>query len=130
VNTVLDTNHRWLVWFQPIAGDPRVVGAFDDRRIAEVWASGNSRRTAREHLAWLPTTMVRVMRAGIDVRPGQVYPASDELLVCGPEVVGRGIVVDVSQDEFTVAVPVIPPGLADGPSLWEIGHCLGQPVQA
>ena len=124
MNAVLDTNHRWLVWFQPIVGDARVVGAFDDRAIAEVWASGNARRMVRENIAWLPTTAVRVLRGGLDVHPGQIYPEGDEILVCGPEVAGRGMVVVVGDDEFTVAVPVIPPALADGPSLWEIGHRL------
>jgi hypothetical protein len=129
VNAAFDTNHRWLVWFQPIVGDARVVGAFDDRPIAEAWASQNARRTVREHIAWLPTTTLRVLRGDLPVRVCQMYPPEGEILVSGSKPAGRGLVVEVGASEFLVAVPVLPPGVGEGPSLWEIGRAFSGPVQ-
>ncbi len=123
--SVLDTNHRWLVWRDRGVGDPHVFAAFDDRADADAIATLDRRLSVREHLAWLPTTSVRVRGGG--VRIGQVYPSEGEILVAvdGGQPAGRGVVVELGQGEFTVAVPVIPPGAADGPSLWEIGRSLG-----
>jgi hypothetical protein len=116
----LDTDHRWLVWRDRGFGDPYVFAAFDDRADAEALCGLDPRLTVHEHIAWLPTTTVRVLRGALAVRVGQMYPADDEILVCGKEPVGRGVVIEVGADEFAVAVPVLSPGVADGPSLWEL----------
>lgn len=122
--TALDTNHRWIVWRDRGLGDPHAFAAFDERADADAIARLDPRLTVREHLAWLPTTTVRVR--GSDVHVGQVYPPEGEILVAvdGGKPAGRGVVVEVAADEFTVAVPVLAPGRADGPSLWEIGLSL------
>jgi hypothetical protein len=124
----LDTNHRWLVWLTPRKGEPHVVAAFDDREDAEALADNSPRLSVKEHIAWLPTTMVRVRSLILprqrDLHLGQMYPPGDEILAVGDEPVGRGMVVSIAELEFTVAVPVLPPATADGPSLWELGRSL------
>ena len=124
--SALDTNHRWIVWRDRGFGDPHPFAAFDDRSDADALAVLDDRLTVREHLAWLPTTTVRVQGTG--VRVGQVYPPDGEILVAveGGAPSGRGVVIEVGEDEFVVAVPVLPPAAAAGPSLWSIGQALSR----
>lgn len=130
MNTLIDTNHRWLVWFQPTLGDALVIAAFDLQQDAVECAARSPRRFMREHLAWLPTATVLVARVGMDVHVGQMYPAPGEILVCESqadgrsEAAGRGIVTQVADGEFAVAVPVMPPRIGDGPSLWSLGQAM------
>ena len=124
----IDTNHRWLVWLFPRKGEPHVVGAFDDREDAETLADNSPRLSVREHIAWLPTTTVRVRRLMLtrqrDLRLGQIYPPDGEILAIGNEPVGRGMVIAIEPTEFAVAIPVLPPAIGEGPSLWALGRDL------
>jgi hypothetical protein len=124
----IDTNHRWLVWLSPRKGEPHVVAAFDEREDAETMADNSPRLSVREHIAWLPTTTVRVRRLVLPnqsgLRLGQIYPPAGEMLTIGNEPVGRGMVISIEPTEFAVAVPVLPPDIGDGPSLWALGRDL------
>ena len=124
----IDTNHRWLVWLTPRKGELHVVAAFDAREDAETMADNSPRLSVREHIAWLPTTTVRVRRLVLprqsDLRLGQIYPPDGEILTVGDEPIGRGMVIGIEPLEFAVAVPVLPPAVADGPCLWALGRDL------
>lgn len=126
----VDTNHRWCVWLTPRKGQPHVVAAFDVREDAETLADNSPRLSVREHMAWLPTTTVRVRRLVLtgqsDLRLGQIYPPDGEILTVGNEPVGRGMVIAIEPTEFAVAVPVLPPAVGDGPSIWELGRGLAR----
>ncbi len=124
----IDTNHRWLIWLTPRKGEPHVVAACDDRRAAELLAARSHRLTVREHLAWLPTTTVRIRRLvtprQAELRLGQIWPPAGDIITDGEHPVGRGMVIRIDELEFLVAVPALPPATADGPSLWELGRDL------
>jgi hypothetical protein len=125
---LLDTNHRWLVWLTPRKGEPHVIGAFDERGPADAMATISPRMSVREHLAWLPTTTVRIRRLIVprqrDLRLGQIWPPDGDIIISEDEPIGRGMVIAIEATEFAVAVPVLPPAIADGPSLWELGRDL------
>jgi hypothetical protein len=124
----VDTNHRWLIWLTPRKGQPHIVAASDDRTAAELLAARSHRLSVQEHIAWLPTTTVRVRRLIVphqrDLRLGQIYPPDGEILAVGSEPVGRGMVISIEPTEFAVAVPVLPPAVGEGPSLWALGRDL------
>jgi hypothetical protein len=123
----LDTNHRWLVWREARGDRPaHPVAAFDEEGAARALAARSPRLTVKEHLAWLPTTTVRVRRLDLNTPPrlGQIWPPDGDILVCDTEAVGRGMVIAVGDFDFAVAVPVLPPAIADGPSLWSLGRAL------
>jgi hypothetical protein len=124
----IDTNHRWLVWLTPRKGKPHVVAAFDDRAQADTLAANSTRLAVEEHIAWLPTTTFQVRRLLLpkqsELRLGQMYPDAGDILTVGGEPVGRGMVIAIEPREFAVAVPVLPPAVGDGPSLWALGRDL------
>ena len=124
----IDTNHRWLIWLTPRKGQPHVVAASDDHAAAELLAARSHRLTVREHMAWLPTRTVRIRRRvtprQADLRLGQIWPTADDIITDGEHPVGRGMVVKIDELEFFVAVPVLPPAVGDGPSLWALGRDL------
>ena len=123
----VDSNHRWLVWRVASKGvAERLVAAFDELDAAQALAARSPRLVIKEHMAWLPTTTVRALRLDPRTPPrlGQIYPPDGDILVCGNEAVGRGMVVAVGDYDFAVAVPVLPPAIGDGPSLWTLGRAL------